>query len=99
MRKPIGKWWMALIFAVFGYLLAIIIAAPVLQPFMIRSGIPFWIVVLTIPIVAATSMVPIDPDPGMIYVIFGGSNAILYGIVGLLIGNYIENHPRFDDEE
>jgi hypothetical protein len=81
---------MALIFAIFGYLLAIVLAAPSIQPFLIRSGLPFWIMVMGIPIAAFTSMFPIDPDAGMIYIVFGGSNAILYGILGLLIGKYRE---------
>lgn len=87
---------MALIFAAFGYTLAVTVAGSVLQPFLIRSGMS-WVAILAIPIVTVTSLAPIDPDASMIYVIFGGSNAILYGIVGLLIGDYIENHRRYDD--
>jgi hypothetical protein len=98
-RKPVSKWWMALIFAAFGYTLAVTVAAPAIQPFLIRSGVPFWVGVLAIPIVAVTSLAPVDPDAVMIYVVFGGSNAVLYGIAGLLIGDYIENHPHYDDKD
>jgi hypothetical protein len=88
------KWKTALFFAIVGYVLAIVFAAPFSQPFLIRSGLPSWMGILAIPIVAYTSSFPIDPDAGMIYIIFGGSNAILYGIVGLVIGKYREKRTR-----
>jgi len=80
------KWKTALIFAAIGYALAVVFASSFLQAPLIRSGLPSWVSVLVIPIVAYTSRFPIDPDAGMIYILFGGRNAILYGIVGLLIG-------------
>ena len=88
------KWKVALLFAIAGYALGIILTAPFLQPFLIRSGLPSWVGILVIPIVAYTSRFSIDPDAGMIYILFGGSNAILHGIAGLLIGKYREHRAR-----
>jgi hypothetical protein len=72
---------MAFICAALGYLLTILIAVPSAQSFLINNSVPFGMLMLLIPITDLTSMLPIDPDAGMIYLIFGGSNAILYGAV------------------
>ena len=84
---------MAAAFAIVGYLLAIAVASPPLNHLL-----PTWIDMICVPIAILTSMLPIDPDAGMIWIIFGGSNAVIYGIIGLLFGNHLENRPKKDDD-
>jgi hypothetical protein len=74
------RWVSVLGCASIGYSLAIFV-------YSLRGNmsIPLWVMETLAPMVGLTSLVPVDPDLGVALGIWGPFNAVVYGLVGLVI--------------
>jgi hypothetical protein len=97
-KKPINKWLRAAIFGSIGYLVAILLGNPSLQYIWQELHVSFGMVVLLAPAVGIATVALLDPNPGMIYGVFGITNFLMYGFVGLQIGIRRESFPTYDDD-
>jgi hypothetical protein len=77
-----------------GYLLPVLaFLIPIDSSFAIPSGL--WRTL--VPIANVTMLAPVDPDWTVVLGLFGPSNAIFYGLIGLVIAQkLIERAPPID---
>jgi hypothetical protein len=83
--------WVGL-FALLGYVLAV---AARIAP--VSWGIPTILIRVLIPVTNYTMQFPIDPDWPFVALFMGPTNAVLYGLVGLLIGQAILSRAKPTD--
>jgi len=78
------RWAWIVTFAAFGYLLAAVSFAMTLSP---DVSVPLiWIASTLVPMINVTMLAPVDPDWGVALGIWGPVNAVLYGFVGVILG-------------
>jgi len=75
--------------AVIGYSLAAVTFALPLE-----TAVPIiWIVRILVPMINVTMLAPVDPDWSVALFLWGPVNAVLYGLIGLILGQkYIERN-------